>query len=129
MIKDYLQSTAGLPPPSSYNSSARGYPDVSAISEDGTSQSSPTVAGIFSLLMDMRLQAGLKPLGFLGPRLYMIAEKFPGEAFQDVTEGTTAYHCDNGFPSAKGWDPVTGLGRPVWQGLKKHFASDDTLLG
>jgi len=128
MVSDYLQSTSGLPPASSYNTTARGYPDVSAVSEEGTSQSSPTVAGIFSLLTDLRLQRGLKPLGFLGPRLYMVAEKFPGEAFQDVTQGTTAYHCDNGFPSAKGWDPVTGLGRPVWEGLKRHFASDDTVV-
>ena len=37
--------------------------------------------------------------------------------------------CDNGFPSkADSWDPNTGLGRPVWAGMKKYLASDDAYL-
>mmetsp|Transcript_44113 Transcript_44113/g.86261 ORF Transcript_44113/g.86261 Transcript_44113/m.86261 type:complete len:565 (-) Transcript_44113:202-1896(-) len=126
-VSNYLSSTTGLPPAASFNALGRAYPDVSAVSVDGTSQSSPTMAGIFSLLTDMRLSAGLPPLGFLGPRLYKTMEQFPGEAFQDITDGNTKTSCDNGFPAAKGWDPVTGWGRPVWSGIVKHFATDNQL--
>jgi len=127
LVSGYLQNTKDLPPVSSYNQTNRAYPDISAVAVDGTSQSSPTVAGIFSLITDLRKQQGLQPLGFLGPRLYKNAEAYPGEAFQDVVDGNTATSCDNGFPAANGWDPVTGLGRPNWKGLVKHFAADDTL--
>ena len=71
-VKKYLQSTTGLPPPTSYNASGRGYPDLSAVAVEGTSESSPTIAGIFSMLTDHRLNAGLKPLGFLAPRLWQV---------------------------------------------------------
>jgi len=121
----YLSATSGLPPAASFNASGRGYPDIAAVSVDGTSQSSPTFAGIFTLLTDLRLNAGLKPLGFLGPRIYQVAGQFPGEAFEDITEGNSKTSCARGFPATAGWDPTTGWGRPVWAGLVKHFASDD----
>ena len=123
-VDHYLSTTSGLPPSSSFNATGRGYPDISAIAVDGTSQSSPVFAGIFSLIMDYRLNKGLKPLGPLGPRIYKVAKSFPGEAFEDVTEGNSKTSCDNGFPAAKGWDPTTGWGRPVWPGLVKHFGED-----
>ena len=85
------------------------------------------MAGIFSLLVDARLSAGLGPLGFVAPRIYQVAQAFPNEAFEDVTVGNSKTTCESGFPAAKGWDPTTGWGRPVWPGLVKHFASDDTL--
>ena len=47
------------PASTAYNMSGRAYPDISAVAVDGTSQSSPTTAGIWSLLMDHRLNAGL----------------------------------------------------------------------
>jgi len=122
-VASYLGKTAGLPPASSYNASGRGYPDVSAISADGTSQSSPTVGGIFSLLVDARLRAGLPPLGFVGTRVWQVAAAHPGEAFEDVTVGNSKTSCDNGFPATEGWDPVTGWGRPKWDGLIKYFGS------
>eukprot|EP00041_Stephanoeca_diplocostata_P039946 m.1638211 g.1638211 ORF g.1638211 m.1638211 type:complete len:561 (-) comp27282_c0_seq1:102-1784(-) len=125
VVEAYLKTMEGLPPASSYNSSNRAYPDISAISVDGTSQSSPTTAGIFSLITDHRLNNGLKPLGFLGPRLYATMSKYPGSAFQDVTQGNTKTSCDNGFGATQGWDPVTGWGRPVWAGLLQHFGSDE----
>lgn len=78
---------AGLPAAVSFNASGRAYPDVAAISKDGTSQSCPTVAGILSLLIDHRLNQGLPPLGFIAPRLYQVATKYPGEAFQDIPTG------------------------------------------
>ena len=67
---------------------------------------------------------GLPPLGFLGPRLYSAMAANPGGALQDITSGNSATTCDKGFPATKGWDPVTGWGRPVWEGLVKEFSSD-----
>jgi len=125
VVQAYLKSTKGLPPSSSYNSTGRAYPDISAVAVEGTSQSSPTVAGIFSLLMDQRLNKGLKPLGFLAPRLWQVMQNNPGEAFQDIASGNTKTSCDNGFPGVKGWDAVTGWGRPKWAGIVKHFATDN----
>ena len=75
---------------------------------DGTSQSSPVFAGIFSLITDHRLNAGLPPLGPLGPRIYHVAKAHPGAAFEDVVVGNSRTSCDNGFPAAPGWDPTTG---------------------
>ena len=126
-VGNYLHATSGLPPPSSFNASGRAYPDIAAVAVDGTSQSSPVFAGLFTLLIDARLNAGLKPLGFVAPRIYQVAQAFPNEAFEDVTVGNSKTTCESGFPAAKGWDPTTGWGRPVWPGLVKHFASDDTL--
>ena len=123
-VSKYLQITAGLPPSTSYNASNRAYPDISAVAIDGTSQSSPTFAGIFTQIIDARLNKGLPPLGPLGPRIYQVAAAHPGEAFEDVTEGNSRTSCSNGFPATKGWDPTTGWGRPIWPGLLKHFGDD-----
>ena len=121
------KSDPGFPVPGvAFNAPGRAYPDISAVAVEGTSQSSPTMAGIFSLLMDHRLNAGLPPLGFLGPRLWKVSEAYPGEAFQSVDSGNTKTSCSTGFPAAKdAWDPVTGFGRPVWAGIVKHFGADD----
>jgi tripeptidyl-peptidase-1 len=126
-VTSYLKTAPGLPPFTSFNQSNRAYPDISAISLDGTSQSSPMVAGIFSLLMDYRLNQGLPPLGFLGPRLYQTMAKYPNEAFKDVTDGNSKTTCDNGFPATRGWDPVTGWGSPLCQGIKEHFGTDSNI--
>ena len=45
-VKAYF-ATHGLPATSSFNASGRAYPDISCVSTDGTSQSSPSMAGIF----------------------------------------------------------------------------------
>ncbi|EOD41805.1 hypothetical protein EMIHUDRAFT_308227 [Emiliania huxleyi CCMP1516] len=102
---------------------------MSAVAVEGTSESAPTVAGIFSLLIDARLNAGLPPLGPLGPRIYEVARAFPGEAFDDVATGNTKTSCATGFPATKGWDPATGWGRPRWPGLLEHFGSDESIRG
>lgn len=98
-VAAYLGNTSGLPPASQFNASGRAYPDLSAVAEDGTSESSPTVAGIFSQIVDRRLNAGLGGLGFLGPRLWKVASQFPGSAFEDITAGNTKTSCDSGLPS------------------------------
>jgi tripeptidyl-peptidase I len=124
-VGSYLQSTEGLPPPSSFNKTGRGYPDLSAVAVMGTSESSPTVAGIWSMIMDHRMNNGLKPLGFLAPRLWQTMEQHPGVALENVAVGDSKTSCNNGFPSSKSaWDPVTGWGRPKWAGMLQLFGSD-----
>eukprot|EP01047_Picozoa_sp_COSAG01_P038332 COSAG01_NODE_3105_length_6577_cov_4.068077_6_plen_582_part_00 len=118
------QGAAGtLPPPMSFNQHGRAYPDISAVAVQGTSESSPTVAGIFSMITDHRLNLGLPPLGFLGPRLWAAMEQHPGVAFEDVTIGNTNTSCGNGFHATTGWDPATGWGRPIWPGMLQLFGS------
>ena len=127
-VEQYLKkmnSSADFPPQNSYNVGGRGYPDISAVSVDGTSQSSPTMAGIWSLIMDHRLNKGLPPLGYLGPRLYQTMEKYSAECFHDIVKGNSKTTCDSGFGCTTGWDPVTGFGRPIWEGMLKHFGNDD----
>ncbi len=123
-IAAYLAKGAagGLPAASFYNASGRGIPDVSAVGEnyaivssgntfsvDGTSCSTPTFAGLISLVNDARLASGKPPLGFLNPLLYANPQ-----AFTDITAGSNPGCGTRGFPALKGWDPVTGLGAPIW---------------
>jgi tripeptidyl-peptidase-1 len=124
-VAAYLAAEASSPGfATGFNASQRAYPDMAAVGVDGTSQSCPITAGIWSMITDQRLNAGLAPLGFVAPRLWQVAEQFPGEAFEDITAGNSKTSCDNGFPASAGWDPDTGWGRPVWGGMVKHFASD-----
>ena len=117
-----------IPAASLYNSSGRGFPDISAAAVDfpvvltkrglatsvaGTSCASPTAAGVFGLLNDARLAAGKTSLGFLNPLLYANAA-----ALHDVTSGSQR-GCSllDGFPAVDGWDAVTGLGSPSYTKL------------
>ncbi|PIL34082.1 hypothetical protein GSI_03793 [Ganoderma sinense ZZ0214-1] len=111
-----------------FNSSGRAYPDVSAQAQGfqvvvngrvtpvgGTSASSPTFAGVISLLNDYLISKGKAPLGFLNPLLYSKA----ASALNDITSGSNPGCGTNGFSAGKGWDPVTGLGTPDFSKLKK----------
>ncbi|EIW73986.1 subtilisin-like protein [Coniophora puteana RWD-64-598 SS2] len=125
-VSDYLtylgDQYSGL-----YNSSGRGYPDVSAqginflveiygykSNETGTSASVPTFAGVIALLNDARSNAGKSTLGFLNPWLYSSGYS----ALNDITEGTNPGAGTNGFNATKGWDPLTGLGTPDFAKLQ-----------
>lgn len=81
-----------------YNSSGRGFPDVSAQGENleiyvggsaksvsGTSCSSPIFASVIALLNDRLIAAGKSPLGFLNPFLYSASG---AAALNDITTGT-----------------------------------------
>merc|ERR1712039_1132109 len=110
-VAQYL-TKSGLPSKEKgYNVSGRAYPDISAQATlfmvvnpaplpgvSGTSCASPTAAGVFSLLNDLRLQQGKSTLGFLNPFIYENAA-----AFNDITGGG-----GSGWPPKKGWDAVTG---------------------
>jgi len=134
-----------LPPSNIYNKSGRAFPDVSLnghfflIAEsnatgscpcasglvDGTSCSSPSLAGMISLINNELLSLGKKPVGFLNPQLYNMHALSP-QSFHDIVEGdsfgTEAFYvCTFGFFTAPGWDPVTGLGSPDWIALKNFL--------
>ncbi|KIJ28813.1 hypothetical protein M422DRAFT_189249 [Sphaerobolus stellatus SS14] len=105
-----------------FNTSGRGFPDVSAQGENivivnagktgsvsGTSCASPVFASVVSLLNDQLIAAGKSPLGFLNPFLYSAAGI---GALTDITTGNNPGCNTNGFAAGIGWDPVTGLGTP-----------------
>lgn len=117
-----------------FNETGRGIPDVAAQGSryvvinkgktallSGTSASSPTFAGVVALLNAARKSQGLPPLGFLNPWLYSNPA-----ALADITDGFSS-GCANaggGLPSSgarwnatTGWDPVTGLGTPLFDKL------------
>merc|ERR1719450_499661 len=129
VVASFLNSTK-VPPQRYFNKEGRAYPDISALCRHfwvvinripmpgvmGTSASTPTVAGIISMLNERRLQNNKPPMGFLNPFLY----KNP-QALNDVTsgynEGCLAH--DRGFYATKGYDTVTGNGTPNFPELVK----------
>ena len=79
--------------------------------------SCPAVAGMVSLLNDARFRKGAHALGFLNPLIY----QNPG-AFVDIQDGYNigcGQYGITGFECIEGWDPVTGLGYPVFSKLLK----------
>jgi len=132
-VKSYLSSGVTLPPAAQYNGAGRGYPDVALLGHNydvciagqfyqvsGTSASTPTVAGMITLINDARLSEGKSPLGFLNPSLYDLAgNATAAPPFNDITTGENnccagdqgqETCCKWGFYAAKGWDPLTGWG-------------------
>ncbi|KAI0788230.1 subtilisin-like protein [Fomes fomentarius] len=124
-VQNYLtqlgSTNAGL-----FNTSGRGFPDVSAQSVNfitrisgesrllyGTSASTPTFASVVALLNDKRLDAGQPSLGFLNPLLYSQG----ASALNDITVGSNPGCGAQGFPALEGWDPATGLGTPDYEKL------------
>ena len=127
-VEAYLAKAkgAGLPPASTFNATAHAYPDVSLVGNnyavyfgvlagagfwiptDGTSASTPVVAGMIAL---MKSKLG-KKLGMVAPLLYALP--VGSDVFNDITEGSNG--CSStccgkaGFPATKGWDAATGLG-------------------
>ncbi|KAK5111709.1 hypothetical protein LTR85_011754 [Meristemomyces frigidus] len=124
---------------SGFNPSGRGIPDVSAFSTNfpvvwegitfpigGTSASTPLWAAVITLLNDYEASKGRPPLGFLNPWLYSLSEG----ALKDITTGgNNAGACylltgctlkeTPGYNVTAGWDPVTGLGSPIFSALTR----------
>ncbi|TVY82742.1 Tripeptidyl-peptidase sed1 [Lachnellula suecica] len=110
-----------------YHHGGRAYPDVGAVGDrqvvysngswwlvGGTSLSAPVWGATLTLINEARIAAGKGPVGYIHPVLY----KHP-EAFTDITVGSNPGCQSAGFPAAKGWDPVTGLGSPNFPVLEK----------
>ncbi|KAM0334167.1 hypothetical protein ACHAQA_001187 [Verticillium albo-atrum] len=129
------------------NFSGRGFPDVSAHSlspayqfvsagkpglTGGTSAAAPVVAGIIGLLNDARLRAGLPTMGFINPWLYGGGAEALLDVVDGQSKGCAGVDLQSGKPvpgagvipwaswnATKGWDPVTGLGLPNFEELRK----------
>ena len=139
-------------PKSMYDSSFRGYPDVTLNGHnyqvfypegkgsitcpcqeggvDGTSASSPAFAGIITLLNGHLLNSGKTALGFLNPLLYKMSQDAPA-AFKDVDYGdnkcTRNFCMLYGYNATKGWDPVAGLGSINYEAMKIYVLAQKGL--
>lgn len=135
-VSDYIFNAkrySVLPDEKLFNSTGRGYPDISALGGEvnpyciairggkfggvaGTSASCPVAAGIFAQLNDVRLKAGKTSLGWLNPFIYS-----NGNCFNDVRDKSVnnCYKGSQGFAAIDGWDPATGFGTPNYSCLEK----------
>ncbi|KAK5118876.1 hypothetical protein LTR62_000086 [Meristemomyces frigidus] len=129
-VKNYLKKYSPNYSEHIFNHSGRAFPDVSAIGlkvatvylnqtlgVGGTSASAPIFASIITLLNEERLGQGKKPIGFLNPIIYAHPE-----IFNDITVGSNPGCGTAGFPTAPGWDPVTGMDS------EHSLAQPDTIL-
>jgi len=139
-VKAYMNSGVKLPDNSLWNQSGRGFPDVAAIGTNGyivqgsdtlvggTSMSTPIIAAVVGLLQADYMAVTKKPLGFLNPLIYE-AWASDSTLFNDITIGDNCQSdkCSgpamDGFLTAKGWDPVTGLGSPNVPKLRQYITS------
>jgi hypothetical protein len=87
--------------------SGRAYPDISMDADDGTSQASPTFAGILALATQLRGA----DLGTVNPALAAIGPRGAAAGIIDVPAGytNTAYGV-TGFSTATGYDIASGWG-------------------
>mmetsp|Transcript_135285 Transcript_135285/g.201196 ORF Transcript_135285/g.201196 Transcript_135285/m.201196 type:complete len:558 (+) Transcript_135285:16-1689(+) len=130
-----------LPPSSYYNSSGRGFPDISTIGTGfvvytkgvhnpvgGTSAATPTFGSILSMINSNRIAAGQPVLGYALPFIYQ-AWSENDEAFLDITESQLQDEgcCGGRFDTVPGWDPYTGLGTPNYSVLLE-LAMSSTLF-
>ena len=77
-------------------------------SASGTEAAAPLWAGLIALAD----QYAHHDLGFVNPAIYAIGRSSSHhKALHDITSGS------NGYPAARGWDPVTGWGSPNAQVL------------
>jgi kumamolisin len=72
---------------------------------EGTSFSSPVVAGILADVTAARITAGKPAPGYLNSILY--TNTAAQQAFRDITSGGTS-----NYQAGPGWDPPTGWGAP-----------------
>ncbi|TFY81696.1 hypothetical protein EWM64_g2315 [Hericium alpestre] len=79
----------------------------------GTSFSAPVIASTVAPLNDELIAAGKSPLSFINPLLYATKE-----AFRDVTRGHNPGCGTPGFNAVPGWDPISGVGTPIYSALK-----------
>ncbi len=129
-----------------YHHGGRAYPDVAAVGDrqvvfaggswyliGGTSLSAPIWGAVLTLVNEQRIAAGKSTVGFIHPvivsnltpfmeetELLTCAHQYAHpEAFRDITVGSNPGCGSTGFVAAEGWDPVTGLGSPIFPVLTK----------
>lgn len=131
---DDAKASSLLPTAANWNSTGRGYPDLSALGGmqnpycvsvsligflpqmlgiAGTSASCPVVAGMISRLNAARAAKGQPNMGFLNPFIYQNAG-----AFNDVKNGVNDGGHKEGFHAIAGWDAATGMGTPNFPKLE-----------
>jgi len=131
-IDNYFKLASRVPTKTKYNDYGRGYPDISAQavayiiclstefwSVSGTSCSCPSIAGMFALINDLRLQKGKPTLGWVLPVLYNLMEnntKYSNDVVSGYNEGC-AEDGNIAFSASSLWDPVTGFGTPKFPKL------------
>ncbi|CEJ86893.1 hypothetical protein VHEMI04238 [[Torrubiella] hemipterigena] len=119
-----------------YNMAGRGFPDISAIGNNGayvfngqpgtnggTSMSAPVVAAMFNLINENRLAAGKKTIGFANPALYKNTAMFTDVTIGGMAKDDSAACNGNSFDATPGWDPASGLGSPKYPEMSKYFMS------
>jgi len=122
-IKQYFQTVSTQSYPE-YNTTGRGYPDVSLAGScyiiivggdvhfvSGTSASTPVVAGMITLIHAARKAAEQPTVGWLNPALYASQGSFANDITSGNSKCTVNVCCRQGYLAASGWDPVTGF---VW---------------
>jgi tripeptidyl-peptidase I len=140
-VSSYLQ-TLGSKWQNLYNPKGRGFPDIAAQGSNflvvdkgaatkisGTSASAPAVAGMIGLLNAKRLQDGQPTLGFLNPWLYEYGTQMMTDIVAGGSKGCTGTDQYSGLKTPKvpgatwaavpGWDPVTGMGTPLFDQMLK----------
>ena len=82
----------------------------------GTSQSSPIWAGLCTLINQARANAGLSPLGLLGPKIYLLngtpAFNQMTTGSSNVTDGFVTTASNGVYTVGPNYNLVTGLGSP-----------------
>jgi hypothetical protein len=106
--------------------SGRAYPDIALDADDGTSQASPTFAGILALATQLRGA----DLGTVNPALAAIGPRGTAAGIVDVPAGyTNSAYGVTGFPTGTGYDLASGWGTIfapafvpslVWQIDRQH---------
>lgn len=144
VVKAWVDGSSTKPPAAQYDATQRGYPDITLNGHnyqvfaatnkktdcpceldgvDGTSASSPALAGMISLINGHLLAAGKSPLGFVNTFLYK-AYAADKSIFNDITEGdntcTRDYCMKYGYSAGSGWDPASGLGSINYAKLKAY---------
>jgi hypothetical protein len=85
----------------------RAYPDISMDANDGTSQASPTFAGILAMATQLRRA----DLGTVNPALAALGPRGPAAGIVDVPAGFTNSAIGvTGFSTAAGYDIASGWG-------------------
>jgi pseudomonalisin len=88
----------------------------------GTSVSTPALAGLFALIVQLH-----GPQGNPNPRLYQLGSaQFSGSGpgiFHDITSGDNGVPGAMGFPAGPGYDEATGLGSVVANVLAANWSS------